>query len=165
MIAFERAGLVFIFNLHHTSSFTDYRVGVEVPGEYAIVLSSDEKKFGGWERIDVSASRFFTTPEPWANRANYIQVRLPFIYLILVICFGQSSGNGLSNLALMELGCFLSLGLRLELDQSLEPPAWLLSAWGPSPETLRTLLELGVCWISAFCGRLTRLRACKLLRA
>ncbi|CAG7849280.1 1,4-alpha-glucan-branching enzyme; AltName: Full=Glycogen-branching enzyme [Serendipita indica DSM 11827] len=76
VISFERAGLVFIFNLHHSSSFTDYRIGVEVPGEYAIVLSSDEKKFGGWERIDVEASRFFTTPEPWCNRANYIQVRL-----------------------------------------------------------------------------------------
>ncbi|THH13796.1 hypothetical protein EW146_g6463 [Bondarzewia mesenterica] len=44
VIVFERAGLLFVFNFHPTQSFTDYRVGIEEPGEYRIVLSSDEKK-------------------------------------------------------------------------------------------------------------------------
>lgn len=32
IICFERAGLVFIFNLHPSKSFADYKVGVEIPG-------------------------------------------------------------------------------------------------------------------------------------
>lgn len=76
VIAFERAGLLFIFNFHHTESFTDYRIGIDVPGEYRIVLSSDAKEFGGWERVDIEKSQFFTTPEMWCNRSNYVQVSL-----------------------------------------------------------------------------------------
>lgn len=34
VIAFERAGLLFIFNFHPYQSYTDYRVGVEIPGKY-----------------------------------------------------------------------------------------------------------------------------------
>lgn len=74
IIAFERGGLVFIFNFHLSQSFTDYRIGVDSPGEYKIVISSDDKLFGGWERVDVEKSRFVTTPEMWCNRSNYIQV-------------------------------------------------------------------------------------------
>ncbi len=32
-IVFERAGLLFIFNFHPTASYTEYRVGVETPGD------------------------------------------------------------------------------------------------------------------------------------
>lgn len=74
VIAFERAGLVFIFNFHYDKSYTDYRIGVDVPGEYKIVLSSDAKEFGGWDRVDTGVSRFHTTPEMWCNRSNYVQV-------------------------------------------------------------------------------------------
>ena len=34
LIVFEKAGLVFVFNFHPTKSFTDYRIGVNVPGWY-----------------------------------------------------------------------------------------------------------------------------------
>ena len=74
VIVFERAGLVFVFNLHPTNSFTDYRVGVEEAGEYRIVLSSDEKRFGGFDNIQTNVS-FFTTPMEWNNRKNWMQVR------------------------------------------------------------------------------------------
>ncbi|KIM23725.1 glycoside hydrolase family 13 protein [Serendipita vermifera MAFF 305830] len=77
IVAFERGGLVFIFNFHPDKSFTDYRIGVDVPGDYRIILSSDAKEYGGWERVDVSKSQFLTTPESWANRGNYIQVYIP----------------------------------------------------------------------------------------
>lgn len=70
---FERAGLLFIFNFHGQNSYTDYRVGVEEvrrdvfvnpadhaqPGEYKIVLCSDDLQFGGHGRVDHS-TRFFT---------------------------------------------------------------------------------------------------------
>lgn len=58
-----------------TQSFTDYRVGVDVPGEYKVMLSSDDKRFGGHERIDVNG-KYFTTPLEWNGRKNWLQVGL-----------------------------------------------------------------------------------------
>ena len=75
VIVFERAGLLFVFNFHPTESFTDYRVGVEEPGEYSVVLTSDEKKFGGFENVDLG-SKYFTTPMEWNGRKNWMQVSL-----------------------------------------------------------------------------------------
>ncbi|ODV60923.1 1,4-alpha-glucan branching enzyme [Ascoidea rubescens DSM 1968] len=78
VIVFERANLLFIFNFHPTISFTDYRVGVEKGGVYKVVLNSDRKEeFGGHDRIDEAASRYFTTDLRWNNRSNYIQVYIP----------------------------------------------------------------------------------------
>ncbi|KAH6717602.1 alpha-glucan branching enzyme [Leptodontidium sp. MPI-SDFR-AT-0119] len=61
VIVFERAGLVWIFNFHPTKSYPDYRIGIEQEGTYRVVLNTDTKAYGGFERID-SATRFFTTP-------------------------------------------------------------------------------------------------------
>ncbi len=74
-IVYERAGLLFVFNFHPTKSFTDYRIGVDVSGQYEIVLSSDEKKFGGFDNITLDV-KFQTTPVRWNERANYTQVSL-----------------------------------------------------------------------------------------
>jgi 1,4-alpha-glucan branching enzyme len=73
VIVFERAGLLFIFNFHPTESFTDYRVGIDVAGEYKIVLSSDDKQYGGFENVDVNV-KFVTTPLEWNGRKNWLQV-------------------------------------------------------------------------------------------
>ncbi|GHJ87900.1 hypothetical protein NliqN6_4302 [Naganishia liquefaciens] len=76
MLVFERAGLLFIFNFSPTESFVDYRVGVETPGKYKIVLNSDEKRFGGHDRVDMNGE-YFTTDFPWNNRKNFLQVYIP----------------------------------------------------------------------------------------
>ncbi|KAG0029404.1 alpha-1,4-glucan branching enzyme [Podila clonocystis] len=76
VLVFDRAGAVFIFNLHPTQSFADYRIGVPEAGEYRIALNSDESQYGGHDRVS-NSSQFFTTPEPWANRDHYIQVYIP----------------------------------------------------------------------------------------
>ncbi|CAL1701236.1 unnamed protein product [Somion occarium] len=76
VIVYERAGLVFVFNFHPTNSFLDYRIGVQEPGEYHIALSSDEKRFGGFDNIDIN-SKFFTTPMEWNNRKNWTHVYVP----------------------------------------------------------------------------------------
>jgi len=73
VVVYERAGLLFIFNFHPTKSFTDYRVGVEEGGEYRIALSSDEKRFGGFDNIMLD-SKFFTNPMEWNGRKNFLQV-------------------------------------------------------------------------------------------
>lgn len=51
VITFDRAGLLFVFNFHPTKSFTDYRVAIDVKGTYEIILSSDDKVFGGFDRL------------------------------------------------------------------------------------------------------------------
>lgn len=73
VIAYERAGLLFVYNFHPTQSFTDYRVGIEVAGQYEIVLSSDDKRFGGFENILLGV-KYQTTPLEWNGRKNWIQV-------------------------------------------------------------------------------------------
>jgi 1,4-alpha-glucan branching enzyme len=75
VVVYERAGLLFVFNFHPTKSFTDYRVGVDDAGKYGIVLSSDERKFGGFDNIALD-SQFFTTPMEWNGRKNWIQACL-----------------------------------------------------------------------------------------
>ena len=50
VLVFERAGLLWIFNFHPTNSYTDYRVGVEEPGVYRIIIDSDSKEYGGFGR-------------------------------------------------------------------------------------------------------------------
>ncbi|KAG0031516.1 alpha-1,4-glucan branching enzyme [Podila clonocystis] len=76
VLAFDRAGAVFIFNFNATQSFTDYRIAVPEPGKYRILLNSDESRFGGHDRIKLDGE-FFSTPTPWSGRNQYIQVYIP----------------------------------------------------------------------------------------
>lgn len=73
VIAYERAGLVFVFNFHSHKSFTDYRVGVDVAGVYQVALSTDDAEFGGQNRIDKNC-KHYTDPLGFAGRRNFIQV-------------------------------------------------------------------------------------------
>ncbi|PWY99927.1 glycoside hydrolase [Testicularia cyperi] len=76
VVAFERAGLLFVFNFHATNSYTDYRIGVDVPGKYQILLDTDEKALGGHGRLDHS-TEYFTSDMEWNGRRNFVQVYLP----------------------------------------------------------------------------------------
>jgi 1,4-alpha-glucan branching enzyme len=53
VVSFMRGELLFIFNFHPTSSFTDY--GIPVKGKFRIILDTDDEKFGGFNRIDRNA--------------------------------------------------------------------------------------------------------------
>lgn len=76
VIVFERGGCVFIFNFHTTNSYSDYRIGIDAPGTYKIVLNSDHKDVGGHGRLDES-TRYFTTPMEWNGRSNWTHVYIP----------------------------------------------------------------------------------------
>ncbi|XP_049805932.1 1,4-alpha-glucan-branching enzyme [Schistocerca nitens] len=76
VIAFERAEVLFAFNFHISKSFTDYTIGVNVPGEYKVVLNTDSSEFGGHNRIDTSVSHF-TSNEGFAGRKYSIKAYLP----------------------------------------------------------------------------------------
>lgn len=53
-LIFERAGLIFVFNWHPTVSIPDYEFKAPERGDYQLLLSSDEIRFGGWNRQDNS---------------------------------------------------------------------------------------------------------------
>ena len=77
VVAFERGGLLFIFNFNAQKSFTNYRIGVDTPGIYKVVLNSDNKeRFMGHGRIDES-TKFHTFPEEWNGRKNHVSVYIP----------------------------------------------------------------------------------------
>ncbi|OQR66660.1 putative 1, partial [Tropilaelaps mercedesae] len=76
VIAYERGGLLFVINFHGFKSFADYRLGIQEPGKYRIVLSSDDENFQGHCRVDKEVEAF-TDAQPYASRANSLQVYIP----------------------------------------------------------------------------------------
>ncbi|XP_065299386.1 1,4-alpha-glucan-branching enzyme [Dermacentor albipictus] len=76
VVAFERAGLLFVINFHPSKSFSDYQVGIDTPGKYKVVLDSDAEEFGGHERIDRGVD-IFTFNSPYAGRRNSIKAYVP----------------------------------------------------------------------------------------
>jgi 1,4-alpha-glucan branching enzyme len=53
-LAFEKNGLLFIFNFHVDRSVPDYQVKISEPGKYKIILNTDHPEYGGHGRIDES---------------------------------------------------------------------------------------------------------------
>lgn len=53
ILAFLRGDLLFIFNMNPKQSFVDYKLTVP-PAKYQLLLSSDEKEFGGYGLVDKS---------------------------------------------------------------------------------------------------------------
>ncbi|KAK9758580.1 Alpha amylase, C-terminal all-beta domain [Popillia japonica] len=76
VIAFERAGLVFVFNFHSFKSFNDYLVGVDVQGQYQVVLSTDDAVFGGQNRIDTKVIHH-AGDYGYAGRRSSVKVYIP----------------------------------------------------------------------------------------
>jgi len=54
VIIFERAGLIFFFNFSPTNSIPDYKFWVPKAGTYEYLLNSDEKQYGGHDRVDAA---------------------------------------------------------------------------------------------------------------
>ena len=75
VLAFERAGLLFIFNFNPGKSFPDYGLACE-GGSYTIILNSDRPEFGGQGRIDESIS-YRTYSEKSFYTGQMLKVYLP----------------------------------------------------------------------------------------
>lgn len=52
VMIYERNHLLFIFNFHPDRSIPDYKFHLSEKGDYQLILSSDEPRFGGHDRID-----------------------------------------------------------------------------------------------------------------
>ncbi|KAF2076274.1 hypothetical protein CYY_002451 [Polysphondylium violaceum] len=76
IIIYERADLIFVFNFHHSKSFTDYRIGSGVEGKFTNILDSDREDFGGHKNLDPSCC-YYTENKPWHNRPFSLLVYIP----------------------------------------------------------------------------------------
>src|SRR5205823_6692368 len=54
VIIFEKNNLIFIFNFSIGNSIFGYKFWAPEKGEYRIILNSDKKEFGGFDRVDDS---------------------------------------------------------------------------------------------------------------
>lgn len=79
VIAFERAGLVWIFNFNPTQSFLDYRVGLSSDSvAYEVALCTDDGQFGGHQRIEHEKSIYWVQKDhPHNGRTASILAYLP----------------------------------------------------------------------------------------
>jgi 1,4-alpha-glucan branching enzyme len=71
-LVFKRGNVVFAFNFSPTKSFTGYGFAVDA-GKYEILLCSDSKRFGGFERVNERIPHF-TVPE---NGKSMLRLYLP----------------------------------------------------------------------------------------
>lgn len=79
VVVAERGDLVFVFNFHYSQSYTDYKVGCLNPGEYKLVLSSDEAMHGGFSNATMLSDTVFVAHEHDAhdNRPSSFMCYLP----------------------------------------------------------------------------------------
>lgn len=75
VLAFERGGLLFIFNFHPTKSYTNYGIPINA-GKFKIVLSSDDEEFGGFKRVDKDMS-YYTRPLLLNKTHHHLQLYIP----------------------------------------------------------------------------------------
>lgn len=61
ILAYTRGDLLFVFNFNPTTSFSDYKM-ITPAGEWMVIFSTDDKAYGGYDRIDKSVHHF-TLPE------------------------------------------------------------------------------------------------------
>ncbi|MBF0099546.1 MAG: alpha amylase C-terminal domain-containing protein [Desulfobacterales bacterium] len=76
VLAFVRCGLVFVFNFHPSISHVDYIINTK-PQKYRILLHTDEKRFGGYERIDTRVDYFSISNGPASESNGLLKLYLP----------------------------------------------------------------------------------------
>ncbi len=71
-IAFDRQDLLFAFNFHPTDECEKIRIPVNAKADYILLLSSDDEKFGGWNRISTEPVRTVSS-----KGQSYLELTLP----------------------------------------------------------------------------------------
>ena len=71
-LAYYRHGLVFVFNFHFGNSLNNVLVPVRQPGEYTVVLSTDDEKYGGFGNV---AEKTYATKR--FDGRDYIELYIP----------------------------------------------------------------------------------------
>ena len=85
-IVFSHGKLLFVFNWHPTASIPDYELPVQQAGKYVPILSTDEKRFGGHDTVDMQGEHFSFNVEDeegkkWPRLKIYNVARTATVYL------------------------------------------------------------------------------------
>jgi 1,4-alpha-glucan branching enzyme len=76
ILAFERKGLIFVFNFHPLNSFFDYRFDAPA-GEYKMLFNTDEPRFGGKGRLAEGQVHFTLFDPSLYGQRNLLSLYLP----------------------------------------------------------------------------------------
>ena len=74
VICYQKGDLVFAFNFHPSKSYDGYPLPMPSEGKYEVLLSTDDARFGGHERID---SKYIYTSEVQKNKETGFKCYLP----------------------------------------------------------------------------------------
>ena len=74
VLVYERANCVFVLNFSPTNSYPDYWVRVPVSGKYRVAMSTDEARFGGFDRI---SKEYVYTAAKYPDGFSKLQIYLP----------------------------------------------------------------------------------------
>jgi 1,4-alpha-glucan branching enzyme len=81
VLIYTVGNLVFAFNFHPAKSFDGYYIPVDKKGNYEILFSSDESRFGGFDRVDVNYKYKATaTPADWIGFQCYLPSRSVIVF-------------------------------------------------------------------------------------
>lgn len=70
-LSFSHTGLMFVFNWSAQTSVPDYRIEVPWPGKYVVELSTDESRFGGFDRVKRGEEHFSWTELDADGKEHY----------------------------------------------------------------------------------------------
>jgi len=76
VLAFMRAGLLFVFNYHPTVSHFGYRIDAPT-GKYRVILDSDSTEYGGHGRLAAEQEHFTLFKEATHGSRNLLSLYLP----------------------------------------------------------------------------------------
>ena len=71
-LVFKRSNLMFAFNFHFANSLTNVLVPVPCKADYTVALSSDDEKYGGWNRVEHQ-----TYPSKEFDGHHFVELYLP----------------------------------------------------------------------------------------
>jgi len=71
-LVYQRQGLLFAFNFHSSNSLTNVLVSVPENADYTVVLTTDDGKYGGWDRV-----LHQTCPVKKFDGKYYVELYLP----------------------------------------------------------------------------------------
>ena len=74
VLVYERGGTVFAFNFSPANSYEGYCLTVPTSGKYRVLMSTDEARFGGFDRIDTS---YVYTAKKHPDGLYKLQIYLP----------------------------------------------------------------------------------------
>jgi len=80
LIIYTKGDYVFIFNFNPERSFDGYFIPVGLKGTYKVVLTTDDARFGGFDRVDTNV-RYKTqvTPDGWIGFKCYLPNRCAIV--------------------------------------------------------------------------------------